>query len=194
MMTANRFPLYSYRTRPRFTKGFSLIELMITLVLLSVLILIAIPSFKSFITSNRLTAQINELVADLSTARNMAASSSRRAYLCIATDSTNCAGSGTDWAAGWILWVDYNSDGSLTATNNSATNEIVKYVPALDGGVTLTAEGLPASDQITFQPYGGLTGTGSGTLTLCAPDDINGRQIALSYTGRALAKRITTCP
>ena len=162
---------------------------MITLVVLAVLLTIALPSFRTFITSNRLTAQINELVADLSTARNMAASSSRRAYLCIAADATSCAGSGSDWATGRILWVDYNSNGSL-----DAATELVKYLPALTGNVTLTTTGLATSDSITFQPYGGLTGTGTGTFTLCAPGDTNGRQITLSYTGRALVKRITTCP
>lgn len=189
MMTANRFQQKYHRKQPRLCRGFSLIELMITLVILVVLISIAVPSFKSFITSNRLTAQINELVADLATARNLAASSSRQTYLCIANSATTCAGSGTDWSTGRIIWVDYNSNGSL-----DAATEIIKYVPALDGGVTLIAAGLPNSASITFQPYGGLTGTGSGTFTLCATGEANGRQATLSYTGRVLAQRITTCP
>lgn len=191
MITASRFHRRTYQAlrRSRNDRGFTLIELMITLVILVILISIGVPSFTQFITSNRLTAQINELVADLSTARNLAASSSRTANLCIANSSTTCAGSGSDWATGRIIWVDYNSNGAL-----DAGSEIFKYVPALDGGVTLTASGLPSSSSIAFQPYGGLTGSGSGLLTLCASGDTNGREVTLSYTGRVLAKRITNCP
>lgn len=163
---------------------------MITLSILAILLTIAVPSFRSFLISNRLSAQINELVADLSTARNLAASSSRRAYVCIASSATTCAGTGTDWAAGWILWVDYNSNGTLDTGNS----EIYKYVPALETGTSLIASGLPTSDTITFRPYGGLTGNGSGTFKLCASGESNGRQATLSYTGRVLASRITNCP
>lgn len=173
------------------TKGVTLIEVMIVISILAILLSIALPSYQRFIISNRLTGQINELVADLSMARNEAGTRSRTVRLCIAASSTACSTSGTAWEGGRILWVDTNNNGTL----DSGT-EILKYVPALDGNATLSLSGFSSNSSIAFLPYGGLSPTagGPGTFTLCATGDTRGRQVTIPFTGRALAKRIDSCP
>src|SRR3989344_4698731 len=52
--------------------GFTLIELIITLTIAGILMAVAVPGLKNFVSSNRLTAQINDLIADINLARSEA--------------------------------------------------------------------------------------------------------------------------
>lgn len=170
-------------------QGFTLIELMISIALLAILLGLAAPSYRAFVTSNRLTAQANELVGDLSLARNEAASRSRNVRVCIAASSTSCAGSGSNWAAGWIVWADNNNNGGLDA------GEVIKYTAPLAGGVSMVAAGPSNLSSMVYLPFGGFSaGSSTWTFTLCSPGDTAGRAVTVPITGRASAKRITTCP
>lgn len=60
----------SGQPRFRYVRGFTIIELMITLVVAAILLAIAIPSFTYLTVSNRLTTTANELVNRLSLARS----------------------------------------------------------------------------------------------------------------------------
>ena len=53
-------------------RGFTLIELMITLAVAAILITAALPSFNEFIKNNRLTTQANNFIATLNLARSEA--------------------------------------------------------------------------------------------------------------------------
>lgn len=52
--------------------GFTLIELMVTLVILVISLTIAVPAFQSMLQKNRITGAVNALVADLQLARQEA--------------------------------------------------------------------------------------------------------------------------
>lgn len=188
-MTANRIKSNRLERIPDRSRGFTLIELLVAISVLGVLLTIAVPSYQRFVISNRLTAQINELVGDLSQARSEAGARSQQVQMCIAASSTTCASSGSDWAAGRILWVDIDRNGSL----NAAT-EILKYVPPLDGGVTLVATGPSSAFTIDFLAYGGLApGNSTWTFKLCSPGEAKGRRVIVPLSGRAVADRIEDC-
>ena len=187
-MTVNRSTPDLSRLQRQSICGFTVIELMITVALLAVILLLAVPGYRSVVNSNRLTAQANELVSDLSMARSEAGARSRPAQVCIAATSASCATSGSDWAAGRIVWVDTNGNGSL-----DAPGEIIKYVAPLDGGVTMLASGPSNTASLIFQPYGGVSGGSTWTFKLCVPGDTKGRQVVMPITGRAAASRIDNC-
>lgn len=119
----------------RLRKGFTLIELMVTLALLGVLMVVAIPSFVAFQRSAELTSTTNSLVGILSSARGEAMKRSAPTMVMPAD--------GTNWAGGWIAFVDTNYD--------SAYNE------GTDTVITRRAEALPAYLTMTKT---GTTGTG----------------------------------
>ena len=187
-MTVNRLPSgLTPRQRQR-VRGFTLIELMTTILVLATILLLAIPGYRSFVNSNRLTAQANELVSDFSLARSEAGARSRLVQVCIPASATACATTGNDWAAGRIVWVDTNGNGSL-----DAPGEIIKYVAPLDGGVSMVASGPSSTSSLSFQPHGGVTGGSTWTFKLCLPSDAKGRQVVMPITGRPVASRIDNC-
>ena len=177
------------RFNTRRLHGFTLIELMVSIAILAILLGIAVPGLNQFLVSNRLTSQINELVSDISRARNEAGTRGTRVSICIAASSTTCATSGTAWEAGRIIFTDTNGNGAI-----DTGEAIIKYAPALDGGTNLVSNSFTSALFITFRPFGGLTSTSGGTFTLCAPGYTEGRQISVAATGRPLASKISTCP
>ncbi len=67
-----------FRIRMRKYCGFTLIELMVTLAVLA----IAVPSYTSLITTNRIASGVNELAASLNHARSEAAKRGLRVTVC----------------------------------------------------------------------------------------------------------------
>lgn len=74
-------------------RGFSLLELVVTVLVLGVVAAMAAPSFTRMMLRNRLNAAANELVAGLQTARMEAIRTNARADMCPSTDGSTCAGS-----------------------------------------------------------------------------------------------------
>lgn len=168
-------------------RGFTLVELMITLVVLAVLVTIAAPSFSAWMARSRITSQANELVGDISLARSESATRGARVRLCASSDGSNCSGS--NWASGWLVFVDVNGDGSYT----SADDTLLKVVGALSGNTTITASGFSTTGYIEFLPYGGLHST-AGSFTFCSSTiSPSGTKVDVAVTGRPQATRISTC-
>lgn len=94
--------------------GFTMIELLVTISVVAILAVIALPSFTSVINSNRLSAQANGVVAAMQLARTEAVRQNVRAVVCGSNDGSTCSGS-TAWNSGWITFLDTNGDGAPTA-------------------------------------------------------------------------------
>ncbi|MDP4536857.1 GspH/FimT family pseudopilin [Alkalimonas collagenimarina] len=83
--------------------GFTLIELMVTVAVLTIALTVAVPSFTNLINGNRLTSQANELLSAMSFARSEAIRLNRNVILCHSTNSSSCSEpAGGEWA-GWIV-------------------------------------------------------------------------------------------
>ncbi len=80
--------------------GFTLIELMITLLVGAILLSIAVPSFRTFVQNSRLTTESNSLVYSLNLARSNAVKTDGSVQVCASTNGTSCGGI---WANGWIV-------------------------------------------------------------------------------------------
>lgn len=123
--------------------GFTLMELVITLTIASILAVAAIPSFKSFVLDNRLTAQTNDLVADLAFARSEAIKRGRNVTVCVREAGANtCNVTAPVWHSNRLVWVDENNDGTID------TAEILRARGQLDGDNVLLTSNIPAT--LTF--------------------------------------------
>lgn len=184
-------------------EGFTLIELMVAILILSVLLGFGIPSFKNSMKNNRMVTVTNDMYTDLMFARSEALKRSRDVHVCKSTnplDNNPQCDNATAWKNGWIVWVDgtYNTDGSTrTPINGLLDNGEVLRVNegTVDYNINITASeivpGSSINNEIIFTRLGLLSNEG-GKLTLC--DDrgaASGREIELKITGRPVIQRNT---
>ncbi|TXG79126.1 MAG: prepilin-type N-terminal cleavage/methylation domain-containing protein [Thermomicrobiales bacterium] len=174
--------------RAALSAGFTLIEMMVAIAMLAVLLGIAVPDLRNYLINSRLTAQINELVADISLARSEAATRSARITVCTSADLETCSGEGDAWEGGRIVFVDTNANG-----DREATEQILKTTSSLGGSRTLIASGFSNTNSISFRPYGGLQPATGGSFLLCDPATDTGRSVVVAATGRPIASKVT-CP
>jgi type IV fimbrial biogenesis protein FimT len=88
--------------------GYTMIELIITVMVGSVLLMIAVPTFFWVTNSNRIAAEINGLVGDLQFARGEAVKEGQSVTVCVSTNGTTCANLNT-WQKGWIVFSTANN-------------------------------------------------------------------------------------
>ncbi|MDZ7789482.1 MAG: GspH/FimT family pseudopilin [Xanthomonadales bacterium] len=89
----------------RKARGFTVIELMITIAVLAVILTVAVPSFGRFVEQQKLTATANHLVTHLQFARSQAISHNTLVAACPSNDGLTCTG-GNRWEDGWIVYLD----------------------------------------------------------------------------------------
>lgn len=74
--------------QPGNSKGFTLVELIITAAVIGVLAAIAIPSYNALVTSSRVESAANEVASLLRYARSIAAQSNASLVVCLSDGST----------------------------------------------------------------------------------------------------------
>jgi type IV fimbrial biogenesis protein FimT len=168
----NKIPLVCF-------KGFTLIELIVTLTIAGILMAIAAPSMQSFVSGSRLTTQVNDLLADINISRSEAIKRNTTAGICAtASGGTSCIAS-TNWANGWMVYADV-----------SGVTTPIKTHEALSGNNTLTG----STGIVTYDKSGVLTsGSGVFVFTLCDPARKKTRVVTVATTGRPTITE-STCP
>lgn len=164
---------------------------MVALALASILLSLAVPSFRNLMRSNQLLAKADALVGALSLARSEAAKRNLQVSLCKSTDLLNCNPLGA-WQQGWIVYVDANADG-----NRDAGEVLVKKYPAFTAGYTIAAS-PNFQNGLAYLPTGVLFSGGivADGFRFCGPDQniTQGRTILVNAVGRPRASEgVTAC-
>jgi len=136
--------------------GFTLVELMTTLLIVGVILGIGIPAFNQFIATNQMAAGVNDLTSSLHLARTEAVKRRANVTICPSADPMAdppaCDNAGS-FADGWIVFVD-----CTVAAPPVGTCGLPNYTVATRTDV-LSAHGAMianlANNFSTFEPNGG---------------------------------------
>jgi type IV fimbrial biogenesis protein FimT len=150
-------------------QGFTLMELMVTVSIAGILMFVAMPSFKTSISGNRLTTYANELVTSLNLARSEAVKrgisvSVRK----VDTDSSTNLSAGANWENGWDVFTDTDSDGKFEAGDT-----LIRTHESLPANFTLRGNNNFVNF-IRYTPMGAISNPGGGSFVVCDNSDGNG--------------------
>lgn len=170
--------------------GFTLVELMVTLLVASILLGIGVQAFGNLIEQTRLTTTTNQFLTALHLTRSEAIRRGHLVTLCTSTDLATCS-DGPNWDQGWILYANpARSDqppdpDSILRVGNQGTHSSVAIIGNLPVSQRVNYNGLGRSERLS----GALL---MGTVSICAQGDA-GRAIVISSAGRPRVET-TTCP
>lgn len=109
--------------------GFTLIELLMTMVVGTLLMMVAVPSYVQF----QRNAQLSDAVSNFITAANTAKANAMKQGL----NTYLIPNSGTSWSSGWMVFADSN----WNQTYEAGTDEVVLRHEAIGTDVTITTPG-----------------------------------------------------
>jgi type IV fimbrial biogenesis protein FimT len=89
-------------------KGFTLLELLVTLGVATILVSFAVPSFTTLSLNSKRVSSSNELVSALHFARSSAVMRNTRFTVCTSSNGSTCAA--VPWNQGWLAFADLNSN------------------------------------------------------------------------------------
>jgi type IV fimbrial biogenesis protein FimT len=158
--------------RPR---GFSLLELLVTLAVAAIVVLIGVPALGWLILDARMTADVNALVTSIQLARSESAKRGASVVVCRSADQRACGGATNGYESGWMVFVDENERDAPAVDPGESL--LFSYRPAIDGTIRSNRS------RYVFNPY--FRRSTNGTITFCDRRGSDAaRAVIVSYTGR----------
>ncbi|MDX1610250.1 MAG: GspH/FimT family pseudopilin [Halofilum sp. (in: g-proteobacteria)] len=151
--------------------GFTLIELMITIVVLGIIVGLGIPSLQDYILSTRVKTGSQELFTSLLYARSEALKRNGNVYI------YPNGGAATDWVNGWVVTTQ---NGKTYAQCQADQANCLRFQQPLNGLAVTTA-----ATSVTYQNDGRVAA--GATFEVCdaaGSAEVRKRSISVTLTGR----------
>ena len=162
-------------------RGFTLVELLVTLAIGTILLAIAIPGYAFLANAGRLTAVTNDLVTTLHFARSEAIKRGIRVTVCKTSNAValppTCDATAS-WQQGWLVFADGGMRGVIDP------GDILLWVHD-SAHTTVDITSYNYDRYISYLPSGGSRGSSglaNGTIRICVTD--SRRDIIINITGR----------
>lgn len=156
-------------------KGFTLIEVLVTLVVLVILTTITMPLFTSIIQSNSTTSETNGFISYIMLARQEAVNRGFPVVICAKKfNQRECSGL-KNWNNGWILFEDSDEDRNVDDEKN-----IIQLGEINNKDINLNSN----SNNVMFLPNGFLSGKVIFNFTINRCVDENNKKIILSIPNK----------
>ncbi|WP_386080064.1 GspH/FimT family pseudopilin [Vreelandella sp. F11] len=165
---------FHVKTHTTLAGGFTLLELLVTLLLLGIMAAWGVPSFQALAERTAQTSEVNRFQSAFSLARNTAISQRRQLTLCPAAENRKaCA---NDWSGELMIVAGDKTD-------NITKDDILRIVPAQQGIQVTYNRGW---SRIRYSSLGYTSGY-NGSFAICSSNGAEGSQgkrLVLSQLGR----------
>ncbi len=190
---------HGHRASPaRVERGFTLVELMITIAVAAIVMAYAVPNMRNFMQRDRVAAQSNNLVADLQFARGQAVSTHTYVSICptATAGGTTCDTTDGNYDQGWMIFT--------TSSPGTAYSGVASSLLKVGNAPTTTSVTSTAAGILTYDPLGQLWAGGSVAPTafdICAlatdgssenTASVPGALLNVSMSGRVAAGTMAT--
>lgn len=165
-------------------RGFTLVELLVTMAILAIVLVIGLPSFQDSIRSNRMATTSNEMMAALAAARSEAIRSTRGGGLCASDAAGTACQDIPDWGGsnGILIWTNADATsgfqpGDQIVRRIEGRSDVTIHVPAKGTG--------PDAFQILFNGQGVVSGPSDGSsrlITMTPTNCPSGRNLVRTLT------------
>lgn len=154
----------------RCAAGVTLMEMMIGLVIVSIGMTIAIPSFQGMVARNTVATEVNEMLLAINLARSEAGrTGSSVSVRAVAPTEDN------EFGAGWCV---------VATTQPNCSANVIRAFASINPSATLNLVDDAGETAITFSARGGLRNFANVSVDYCY-DGQQGRRIFISPIGRS---------
>ena len=169
--------------------GFTIYELLITMLMIGIILSIGVPSMTGFMQNSRITGTANDLHASFYLARSEAARSKSNITICASNNSMDAAAAcGGAFDDGWIIFVDLNGDVARAGVGEN----VLRAHPAIPETIDIITNG--GADYFSFAPSGLGRGDVGGNPALSIAMICDERGLDVAEGGRATARRLVATP
>ena len=109
--------------RPSGSLGITIVEMMVSLAVMSILATTGVPAFSSFIQANRLSNSAFDLFGTIQLARTESVKRRTQVVLCRSANPTlatpSCSGNANTWTTGWLVFASGDANNTYEAATDT---------------------------------------------------------------------------
>ena len=174
--------------------GFTLYELLITMVVIGIVLSVGIPNFGVFTQNSRITSTANDLHSSFYLGRSEAARSKANITICASANSMDAATcTGGTFDDGWIIFIDLDGNIQRPAGPNVPGGEnVLRRHPAVDDAIDISTNA--GANYFSFAPTGLGRGDIGGQPSLQTAVICDGRGNVVAAGGNSAARYLVVTP
>ena len=174
--------------------GFTLYELLITMVVIGIVLSVGIPNFGVFTQNSRITSTANDLHSSFYLGRSEAARSKANITICASANSMDAATcTGGTFDDGWIIFIDLDGNIQRPAGPNVPGGEnVLRRHPAVDDAINISTNA--GANYFSFAPTGLGRGDVNFVPSLQTAVICDGRGNVVAAGGNSAARYLVVTP